>query len=119
MTNSKEEKTDRLKGFEEALQVLETFKEVATKVIEELIRKPAENKTYNYHVYNAPVYNYNGMADSNESKNETNAADNCATKEKKATKEMMSRAAKITIDGGLWKSQRSWSVTFIVYGIWG
>ena len=54
MTNSKEEKTDRLKGFEEALQVLETFKEVATKVIEELIRKPAENKTYNYQVYNAP-----------------------------------------------------------------
>ena len=110
---------DSQKGFEEALKLLEAFKEMVTKVIEELIRKPAENKTYNYHVYNAPVYNYNGMADSNESKNETNAADNCATKEKKTTKEMMSRAAKITIDGGLWKSQRSWSVTFIVYGIWG
>ena len=36
-----------------------------------------------------------------------------------ATKEMMSRAAKITLDGGYWKSQRSWSVVFVVYCIWG
>jgi hypothetical protein len=34
------------RGFEEALQILEAFKEMATKVIEELIRKPAVNKTY-------------------------------------------------------------------------
>ena len=38
---------------------------------------------------------------------------------KVASKEMMSRAAKLTLDGGYWKSQRSWSVTFIVYCIWG
>ena len=38
---------------------------------------------------------------------------------KVATKEMMSRAAKVTLDGGYWKSQRSWSVIFVVYGIWG
>ncbi len=38
---------------------------------------------------------------------------------KTATKEMMSRAARITLDGGYWKSQRSWSVAFVVYCIWG
>ena len=47
MTNSKEELTERSKGFEEALQMLEAFKEMTTKVIAELIRKPAVNKTYN------------------------------------------------------------------------
>jgi hypothetical protein len=36
-----------------------------------------------------------------------------------ATREMMSRAAKVTLEGGYWKSHRSWSVIFIVYGIWG
>ena len=36
---------DSQKGFEEALQLIEAFKEMATKVIEDLIRKPAENKT--------------------------------------------------------------------------
>lgn len=40
-------------------------------------------------------------------------------KEKKATKEMMSRAALLTLDGGYWKSQRSWSVTYEIYCIWG
>lgn len=39
--------------------------------------------------------------------------------DKIASKEMMSRAARITLDGGYWKSQRSWSVTFLVYCIWG
>ena len=106
------------RGFEEALQILEAFKEMATKVIEELIRKPAVNKTYKYYEYHAPVYQYNGIDENKECTNETNATDKVVTEEKKATKEMMSRAAKITIDGGLWKSQRSWSVTFIVYGIW-
>ena len=38
---------------------------------------------------------------------------------KTATKEMMRRAARITLDGGYWKSQRSWSVAFVVYCIWG
>lgn len=41
------------------------------------------------------------------------------TPQKVATKEMMSRAAKVTLDGGYWKSHRSWSVIFIVYSIWG
>ena len=40
-------------------------------------------------------------------------------KEKKATKEMMSRAALLTLEGGYWKSQRSWSVIYEVYYIWG
>ena len=40
-------------------------------------------------------------------------------KEKKATKEMMSRAALLTLEGGYWKSQRSWSVIYEVYCIWG
>ena len=51
---------DSQKGFEEALQLLEAFKEM-TQVMMELIRKPAVNKTYNYHVYHGPVYNYNSM----------------------------------------------------------
>lgn len=38
---------------------------------------------------------------------------------KVATKEMMSRAAKVTLEAGYWKAQRSWSVVYIVYGIWG
>ena len=38
---------------------------------------------------------------------------------KVATKEMMSRAAKTTQEAGYWKSQRSWSVVYVVYGIWG
>ena len=41
------------------------------------------------------------------------------TEEKVATREMMSRAARITLEGGYWKSQRSWSVVFVVYCIWG
>lgn len=40
-------------------------------------------------------------------------------KNRVATKEMMSRAAKITLGGGYWKAQRSWSVIYEVYGIWG
>ena len=86
------------RGFEEALQILEAFKEMATKVIEELIRKPAVNKTYKYYEYHAPVYQYNGIDENKECTNETNATDKVVTEEKKATKEMMSRAAKITID---------------------
>ena len=38
---------------------------------------------------------------------------------KMATKEMMSRAAKATQEAGYWKANRSWSVVFEVYGIWG
>jgi hypothetical protein len=40
-------------------------------------------------------------------------------KEKNASKEMMSHAALATLQGGYWKSQRSWSVVFMVYCIWG
>lgn len=40
-------------------------------------------------------------------------------REKKATREMMSRAAKLTLDGGYWKAMRSWSVVYVVYDIWG
>ena len=54
-------------GFEEVVHLLEAFKEMATTVLTELIRKPAVNKTYNYHEYHAPVYHYNGIADNNES----------------------------------------------------
>ena len=39
--------------------------------------------------------------------------------EKKATKEMMSKAAMATLENGLWKSQRSWAVVFVIYCIWG
>lgn len=38
---------------------------------------------------------------------------------KVATKEMMSRAAKTTHEAGYWKAQRSWSVVYEVYVIWG
>ena len=53
MINSKEEQTERSKGFEEAMQLIEAFKEMAKSVIEELIRKPAVNKTYKYYEYHA------------------------------------------------------------------
>ena len=58
---------------------------------------------------------YNGSVYNGKSKN----SDGDSQPERTATREMMSRAAKITLDGGYWKSQRSWSVVFIVYGIWG
>ena len=51
--------------------------------------------------------------------NKTTPPDPPNIKEKKATKEMMSRAALITLEGGYWKSQRSWSVIYEVYCIWG
>lgn len=52
------------------------------------------------------------------SKNQKGEANDEAP-QKVATKEMMSRAAKTTQEAGYWKAQRSWSVVFVVYGIWG
>ncbi len=57
---------------------------------------------------------YNG-----ETYNGKHARPETQPKPKKATREMMSRAALITLRQGYWKAQRSWSVVFVVYGIWG
>ena len=101
MTNSKEELTDRSKGFEEALQMLEAFMEMATKVIEEFIRKPAVNKTYNYQVYNAPVYHYHGtpQKDPHESSD--------IDKEPPSPSDMVA-ACEQTLEEGLWWGDASW-----------
>ena len=71
----------------------------------------------NYNVYNAPV-NYNGPVNNNNAPKEENPTD-LEQEGKKASKDMMIRAARITQQNGLWKSQRSWSVIYIVYCIWG
>ncbi|MEE3417274.1 MAG: hypothetical protein VZR53_18195 [Prevotella sp.] len=71
----------------------------------------------NFKVYNGPVnfygpeYNNNGIE---EEKSTDTVQDG-----KIASEEMMIKAAKITQRNGLWKSQRSWSVMFMVYCIWG
>lgn len=48
-----------------------------------------------------------------------NSQEDTPSMEKKATKEMMSKAAMATLENGLWKSQRSWAVVFVIYCIWG
>jgi hypothetical protein len=71
----------------------------------------------NYNVYNAPV-NYNGGVYNNNGVEEEKSAD-LVQEGKTASEEMMIKAARITQQNGLWKSQRSWSVTYMVYCIWG
>ena len=111
-------------GFEIVLQLLETLKKMK-EILEHLIPLPAAVNyiTKNYYAphlenhgpvtYNTPVIDYSGRAHVSSPKVAQ------TPKERVATKEMMSRAARITLDGGYWKSQRSWSVTYVVYVIWG
>lgn len=72
----------------------------------------------NYNVYNAPV-SYNGPVNNNANVQEEEKNSDLVQEGKKASEEMMIKAARITQQNGYWKSQRSWSVTFIVYCIWG
>lgn len=97
------------KGFEEAMQLLEAFKEMATKVIEDLIRKPAENKTYNYQVYNAPVYHYHGMPqkDSQES--------SLDLEEVPPSPSDMAAACEQTLEEGLWWGDASWGTAYQIF----
>ena len=90
------------RGFEEVLQLLEAFKEMATKVIEDLIRKPAENKTYNYHVYHAPVYNYQGMP---QKEPQDSSLD---LEEEPPSPSDMAAACEQTLEEGLWWGDASW-----------
>ena len=103
---------DSHKGFEEALQLLEAFKEM-TQVMMELIRKPAVNKTYNYHVYHGPVYNYNSMTPKTGSHKEEKRSSQVPT-----FKEMITVFKKACKEG-LWNSMRSWGVGFQMWKIWG
>ena len=97
-------------GFEEALQLLEAVREMAT-VMMELIRKPAVNKTYNYKVYNAPVYHYHGMTLKTESYKEEKRSSQVPT-----FKEMIAVFKKASKEG-LWNSMRSWGVGFQMWKI--
>ncbi len=99
-------------GFEEAMQLLEAVREMAT-VMMELIRKPAVNKTYNYKVYNAPVYHYHGMTLKTESYKEEKRSSQVPT-----FKEMIAVFKKASKEG-LWNSMRSWGVGFQMWKIWG
>ena len=99
-------------GFEEAMQLLEAVREMATVMIE-LIRKPAVNKTYNYKVYNAPVYHYHGMTLKTESYKEEKRSSQVPT-----FKEMIAVFKKASKEG-LWNSMRSWGVGFQMWKIWG
>lgn len=96
-------------GFEEALQVLEAFKEVATKVIEELIRKPAVNKIYKYYEYHAPVYNYNGTSQSD-------SEDSSLELDKDPPKPSdMAAACEQTLEEGLWWGDASWGTAYQIF----
>lgn len=101
------------RGFEEALQLLEAFKEMATSVIAELIRKPAENKTYNYHVYHAPVYYYNGMSQKYSREKGLDIEDELPSPSD------MAAACEQTLEEGLWWGHTSWSVVYRIYCIKG
>lgn len=87
-------------------------------LINRLCEKEEKQPIVNNYTFNAPVGSYNahvenmytGASEGNEQKQ---------SHEKRATKEMMSHAALVTLKEGLWKSQRSWSVVYIVYSIWG
>lgn len=94
-------------GLEESLQILEAYKEM-TKLMLELIRKPAVNKTYNYHVYNAPVYNYNGHHQ--EAEENSLEAD-----EDPPTPEDMVEACEQTLAEGLWWGDASWGTAYQVF----
>ena len=98
-------------GFEQTLQLLEALREM-TAVMMELIRKPAVNKTYNYHVYHAPVYNYNGHRQ--EAEVNSQEADNDPP-----TPEDMVEACEQTRSECLWWGNASWSVTYRIYCILG
>ena len=99
------------KGFEQTLQLLEAFREM-TAVMMELIRKPAANNTYNYQVYHAPVYNYNGLhQEADDNSQETDGEPPSA--------EEMVVACEQTRSECLWWGNASWSVTFRVYCILG
>ena len=109
MTNSKEELTERSKGFEEALQMLEAFKEMTTKVIAELIRKPAVNKTYNYQVYNAPVYHYHGMPQKDPQESSLDL------EEEPPSPSDMAAACEQTLEEGLWWGDASWGTAYQIF----
>ena len=101
------------RGFEEVLQVLETFKEMATKVIEELIRKPAVNKSYHYHEYHGPVYNYHGMLQKDPQESGMDS------EEEPPSPSDMAAACEQTLEEGLWWGHTSWSVVYRIYCIKG
>lgn len=73
----------------------------------------------NYNVYqspvnfNAPIKNMVGTASDKDTDYGT------PDDGKVATKEMMSHAAMATLKNGYWKAQRSWSVVYEIYCIWG
>ena len=51
--------------------------------------------------------------------NKQNAAGENKPKERKATKEMMSKAMLKTLQDGYWKAARAWAIVYQVYCIWG
>ena len=51
--------------------------------------------------------------------NKQNAAGESKPKERKATKEMMSKAMLKTLQDGYWKAARAWAIVYQVYCIWG
>lgn len=94
-------------GFEQTLQLLEAFREM-TAVMMELIHKPAVNNTYNYQVYQAPVYNYNGHQQ--EAEENGQEAD-----EDPPTPEEMVEACELTLAEGLWWGDASWGTAYQVF----
>ena len=75
---------------------------MSPKVIEDLIRKPAENKNYNYHVYHAPVYNYQGMP---QKEPQDSSLD---LEEEPPSPSDMAAACEQTLEEGLWWGDASW-----------
>ena len=102
-----------------------------TEELEELLKKQKADRNYYFFkpvgqfIEHVDTVNFSMDKDGNfhfenvGQVNKQNAAGENKPKERKATKEMMSRAAKTTQEAGYWKSQRSWSVVYVVYGIWG
>ena len=99
-------------GFEQTLQLLEALREM-TAVMMELIRKPAVNYTYNYHVHHAPVYNYHYHSD------DPLAERTEEPEEEPPTPIEMVEACVQTRNDCLWWGDASWSIVYRVYCIKG
>mgnify|MGYP006988857347 CR=1 FL=1 len=117
MTNNEMgEAPENLMGFQKCmLQLLESLKSMTM-----ALQAAAERDNLSNCFHGATIQHLviNGNMNLNSSMPAKDTAES-GVAGRVATKEMMSRAARVTLDGGYWKSQRSWSVIFIVYVIWG
>ncbi len=106
-------------GFEEWLQLLETLRAM-TKVMEELIHKPAVNYNNYGTIQNFVCGDYHTYAPINNSTALESYARHQAEKESRVpTFDDMMKLFLRAKEKGLWNSMRCWGIGFQMYQIWG